>query len=423
MFIFIFPFVCALERGLLVPGLKIDEIVLVLCLVGVSLDNWNKISFSLNKVDYVFFLIIFTGLASQIICAIYRGWPLPIGELLSFFKGYIIYRIVYRSISTHDEVNKTFWLLIFSGLLVSLIGLLQIYDVYNMRHFLSVIYPDSTAFSLLRDDVQNLSATSTIGDKNALGGYLSLVIILLVFSRKILRLNKILYSAVISFSFVGLAMSGSSSAILSLLIALMVYSFFAIKIFKISNLKYIFFSIILLFIISIASYDVIKTQVVRQFDRSVVVDRASGDIVNTYGLPGSLVVRGYLLIYLSDMILDDKISLLFGFGRSEAAMELLPWGSPEIGYLYMIYHFGIFFLFANLYLFVFFIKRYFKLNSTSFMTELYSSQLLKVVFVASVFNVSANLIYPYYVSAGVSHLFFILIGLSTAVSQFKKRYN
>ena len=290
-----------------------------------------------------------------------------------------------------------------------------------MRNYLAEIYPDTSAvyvatrLSSFSQINVYLRATSTLGNWNAFGAYsvfgacLSLALLTYPHALKKIWLVPITLGTNIS----SLIMTGSSNSIVGFVVGLVTWWWLKPR--KAKNIKFDWKKIVLAIIIvsivfGIAGSTVLKIQYDRQFKSSYVLDRATSKIYSTHGLPESVLERWFLARYLIDLLLKDSLAFWIGFGRGEDAVAMLPWGTPESGYVGMVFFYGVFFLIAYLILFatIFVIAGGIRKQLGS-QDELGQAVVLSVMIITAAVVVM-NIMHSYYLASGVVHYYWILTG-------------
>jgi hypothetical protein len=310
--------------------------------------------------------------------------------------------------------------LLLPSIIIAALAFLQLVDIFGVRSFLADIYSESSATALVLSSPSRLTlfrATSTLGQWNTLGGYAALGACLcfaFVQHRKALRFSWLapLFFVV---NLILLSLAGSSSSIIGLLVGLAYLYLVRPKKLKFNNQYFLIIFLILLLgsiIFLPAGQRVLSIQIERQ-SREYIFDRITGSYYPTFGVPASVVTRWLLAKHLFGLMLEDGKALLTGFGSGSVARGLLPWGSPESGYVGMYFFYGFFFLVA--YFFLLFIlmrisrgaMHIAKNDELGLALSRGASSLVIVMFVI-------NFIGSYYVAAGVVHYFWITFGLVAA---------
>jgi hypothetical protein len=419
-----FPFIALIPRGAYIPGFKLDEVLIITSLLAVLVKKGAtkyRISLRLTRIDYVYWMLFIAGSVLPSIGVLMRGQIPDWLEIIALLKQYAIYRLVLATLKSQKHLSKMVTLLLFPSLLVSLIALLQMLDVANVRFLLAEVYGGS-AHAVYRG--YPYRATSVLGNWNALGGYATLNLLL---SLSLIEVRRSLgFSFLVSISFVAsliaLMLSGSSSSIVGFLVGSFVWLTIKKK-FRLRHLLYL--ALILVFSLVIfqgIGKDVLQAQIERQVgDR--IVDRATGKVYKTYGLPRSVVSRWALAKYIFELMVEDVLALFLGFGAGAESVALLPWGTAESGYLAMFFFYGPMFL-----VMYFVLLRIIQLQSRRIRCKFEAKDGLRYrIAVVAEMIVSAmsiiNIIHPYYSAAGITHYFWIFVGCSVSLSYFPTSHN
>jgi hypothetical protein len=407
LYLLIFPYTSNFSKG--VFGLSLDEFLLIL------LFSFSILRFFLlykKRTNYIFKVILFI-LVISLFCGYFSSWVFE-SDFSSSFTKLIKFPIIFFTSyllqkTTTISYSMIIKLLYFNSLVVSLIGIFQFFNLMGVRNLLFLIYPIRMNFETVILG-SNIGATSVWGDKNTFGGYLLFIIIIIIVSTfkrannrivfKNIRNNNIILVLLLDIS--ALFLTGSSSSILCLLIFIYLYFFYKIK----QNYKYVNYVFVLIVILTfyLIFSDVIDNQIFRQFSNDKTYSRVFGTEIETYYLPRSMVERFTLVPFVFGLYDQYPLSFICGFGYSDKAFDLLPWGTTEIGYLNMLYHSGIFFLVLYVFLFTQIYKKSKAKISIDIKYEILNYLCLMMVIL--------NFVFVFYRSFSTATIFFILLGFT-----------
>jgi hypothetical protein len=396
-------------RGFLVPYLKLDEIILIFAIIG-TLAHYSILSlFKVEKVELFIIIMVLIGCTLPLIGQNIRGWPLDVFGAIAVFKPLFIYKLLIINIRSARQTRVALTLLITSSIIVSVLAILQFIDFPGVRLLLANIYFESYApfFIDPNRNIANLSMTSTLGDKNTLGGYAALISIITV-TFLLNRTFKVGFlSLLLAASLITLVLSGSSSSTISFLFAFLVLLIFTKKL---KSGPAIAVVLLCACLAGLFGKEIIQLQLKRQFISNTITDRSTKEVKKTYGLPRTVIVRYYLAVFLGTRIIEDRYAIALGFGSGDKAEKMLPWGTTEIGYLKMFFHYGAVYMVIYI-LFYLYIIRFQKKCAKTFKPGQLGYTIFSALYAATVFMIFANLIFPYYSAAGSTHIFYILLGL------------
>ena len=179
--------------------------------------------------------------------------------MLSILEILLIYYIL-KSISFKQK--KIYEKIIQIGIIVNIIGIVQFFDVLNLKGIIGTLYGSGNQENWDLYFQYNLRAFSIFNNQpNLLGLFNSFLIIVLFFKGKELISNRVIRGVSYTLAFLGLILSGSLTGILALLVSLSLY-------FLLFKSKHLLKPLILIVIISLGFYlvfsDLIELVIVRQ---------------------------------------------------------------------------------------------------------------------------------------------------------------
>ena len=419
LLIMTFPFISTLPRDLLPIPIKMDELLIIFGLIAFFISPAASKRWALTRIDLGFFLLVTAGTIFPIVGMLIRKTQPDWLEVIALIKPFLLYRLVVMTIDSRYKLTRALILLLLPPILVSVIAPLQLLNIGEMQKILAMIYYDSPAVQVLNRNITGVSrllrATSTLGNWNALGSYSTLAALLSFSLWRAKRTFQPKNMPAISFgsSLGSLLLSGSSSSLVGFITGGSVVFVNSLRGFRIR--KHHVISVILIFLfLLIMSLTVGRNVVLDQINRqssTYIYDRASEQYYPTHGIPASVVTRWYLAEHLFGLMLNEKSTMFFGFGRNEYSNSLLPWGTPESGYVGMIFFYGPLYLLVYLG-FLFMLLRYSQLLRKKYFTE--GGIRYAVAMAVGGMTVAMglmNLIASYYSAAGTSHIFIITSAL------------
>ena len=350
-----FPFLASIPRGRYIPGLKLDELLIIVVMLAYLVGpDAQKFKITITRVDYVYLLMYLIGTVVPVMGVLFRGQNPDWIEVVALLKQFALYRLVLMTLSDRANVSRAIVLLLLSSLGVSLIALLQLLDFANVRTVLAAIGGDAGGY-LLKADMRPefYRATSTLGNWNALGGYaafgccLSLSLIWHCRNKTVIAW---LASAAFVANFCTLAMSGSSSSIVGFISGALVLWLFSSG--RKRAMIYIGVCIVLVLLVGIPLLSTVVGRVLhQQIQRQVLTSGIEflGQHYPTYGLPRSVVLRWLLAKHVFSLMAEDGLALLTGFGAGRTGLDALsPLTTAESGYMIMLFFYGPLFLVSYL---------------------------------------------------------------------------
>jgi hypothetical protein len=173
------PLVVGIGRGLAVPVLRPNELLITLLLGLVVLRG----TFSpragevrlgpITAIDRAFGLLFLFGSLVPLAVMLFRS-DLPSIEdtfqLLSLVKYYLVYRLILATVQTEAQMLTVARLMLAASILVAVVGLLQSARLFGIHEWLATYY----SAGQVREALEFRRATSTLGVWQALGAYLAI---------------------------------------------------------------------------------------------------------------------------------------------------------------------------------------------------------------------------------------------------------
>jgi hypothetical protein len=416
-----FPFLSTIPRGAYIPGLKLDEILIILFLVLNLLLPTRKTDFRITQIDFIYLVIFLVGSLLPFIGAYLRGQQPNWVEAVALLKPFILYRLIVMTFNNRRHLSWALGFLLIGSIFVTVVAILQSLDFANIRSLLARIYYDTSAPALLRSTFDR--ATSTLGNWNALGGYAALGALLCL---SLLRYRKainfrLLIPIALAANIGTLLLAGSSSSLVGFLIGLVVWWIIRPQGARLSK-GYRIGMFLVLFLVSMIFISIgrtiIEEQIQRQF-QPYVYDRVTQSYYPTFGIPTSVVGRWLLAKYLVRTMAQDRVAMLTGFGTGTEAIELLPWGTPESGYIGMLFFYGPIFVLPYILLFFMILSISSKLRRFLERDDDLGLAITTSVFLATLAMIAMNIIHPYYSAAGVTHYYWIILGCMVVLEKIR----
>jgi hypothetical protein len=224
------PLLVGLYRGALVPGLRLNEILLVPVAAGlglVLLDRWRRAAWRVpagfHVLDVVVFLVAFTSSVTTLLWMYARARPISGEDVqysLAVWKLAVLYALVRLFLRSARTVRTMLLATLATACVVGVIGTLQAVGVGPVIDFVATLVP-------VGDDgyeVAGSRATSTVGNPIGYGDLLvfaSVVAAALALCQP--RRRVLLWSAAAALALSALA-SGSFSTVVALVVAGIVFA-------------------------------------------------------------------------------------------------------------------------------------------------------------------------------------------------------
>ncbi len=229
---FLLPLTGGLERGALIPLLRVSQALVVFGFILFVLSTASPQGKSrLSIIDMAFMLYLLAGAVFPLLALYYNGEPVslsatsinytssPIQTLLGPLQYYILYRIVVAIVSSDRQIRVFLKLIFASSILVSVIGIMQKLNIAHMRTIIQTYYPaPSIGYDIAAVDQR---ITSTLQHYSGLGAYLTFTIILVLVCyafQKQMKISSLLLAATLLFDSIALVLTGTFSAWIGLVV-------------------------------------------------------------------------------------------------------------------------------------------------------------------------------------------------------------
>jgi hypothetical protein len=167
------PLLAGLDRGAFVPGLRLDEVLLVPILGGLAvvvLRRWAWSDWALPRLhglDWVVLAVAFTSSVSTLLWMYARGREITTDDLLyalTLWKLAIVYAVVRLMVRDVHAVRSTLAAIMVSAGLVGIVGVLQGLRVGPVLSVLAALFPVTEGYQFA-----DSRASSTVGNPMAYG--------------------------------------------------------------------------------------------------------------------------------------------------------------------------------------------------------------------------------------------------------------
>ncbi len=405
-----FPLISAVPRGSLIPIMKLDEVFILLGVVVAILSSQGKNKLLLTKIDLAYLAAVVLGTILPIIGNVARGQSPELLEVIALLKPYLLFRLVFMTIVDERRLSRVLRLLIMGNVLIALIAVLQVLQVESVNRILATVFYETTGYNSFS------RVSATLGYPGGLGGYSAAgAIVWLAVLRSPNRLIPFRLSILgLGASIISLLLSGSAASIGALVMVGILW--FSGDMLRMRFSRRQMFLLLGVSIVGIVVFVTLGSQILEdEFQKQafgMVFDRATGNYYQSFGLPRTLWVRFYLIRYLiADVMMVNPIDLITGYGNNAYATSLLPWGTPEVGYMAMLFFYGFGFLISYVALYAYLWHKTKQLQKSSRGQRLQSLYLLSFTLQnLVVVIVIMNFVRSAYSEAGTVHYFWIIVG-------------
>jgi hypothetical protein len=175
------PVICALRRGLIMPGLRPSEVLIAGVAVPVLLFAGSRVSMRWRLLDamalaYVVATLVL-GAGNMLARRIAFTAELN-GQLIGPLQFFLLYRSVVVALDTPELRRRAARLLLFGSIPVSISALLQFFNVGSTRLFIKTIVNSIAANSVRYTEGGLPRATGIMDHWHSLGGYMLVIILM-----------------------------------------------------------------------------------------------------------------------------------------------------------------------------------------------------------------------------------------------------
>lgn len=394
MIVFFTPLISGLARGELIPLFRPNEPLLLglfTIMVIARLVNSSKgFRIRITPVDLSFIILFFGGTLIPMLMFFIRESHLSLPGLfvyISILQYYMIYRIVIETVKTEQEIANVIKLILLSGLIVTIVAILEAIHFPGVERYLLTFYPSAHLLKTLNIN----RIVSILGNWHALAAYtiiqLIIVIVFWLRSRGIISIWLLITSGISSLvamvPIVSLAgMAGLSSMIISILILIR------------KSWRIMLFVFLVLIIALSIFWPFVQERFEFQFSESSLLQPKTG------------VYR--LQVWSNVFWPTIKNHILFGYAPT--IPEGFGWQSFESQYIALLFKGGILYLIAHLFFVIYngwWLYKKWRLSTS--IVGLCALCALISIFVMSVMSLSNE----YFSYSGVMETLWILLGLAT----------
>jgi hypothetical protein len=175
------PVVCALKRGLFVPGLRPSEVLVAGVAVPVLLFAGSRVSVRWRLLDAMALLYVVGTLVLGAGDMLARGSAFTSelnGQLVGPLQYFLLYRSVVVALDTPELRRQAMRLLLLGSIPVSITALMQFFNVGSTRPFIKSVVNSVAAGSVRYTSGGLPRATGIMDHWHSLGGYMLVVILL-----------------------------------------------------------------------------------------------------------------------------------------------------------------------------------------------------------------------------------------------------
>jgi hypothetical protein len=175
------PVICALKRGLLVPGLRPSEVLIAGVAVPVLLFAGSRVPVRWRLLDAMALAYVVATFVLGAGDMMARGTPFTAelsGQLIGPLQFFLLYRSVVVALDTPELRRRALRLLLLGSILVSVTALLQFFNVGPARAFIKTTVNSVAAGSVRFVDGGLPRATGIMDHWHSLGGYMVVIILL-----------------------------------------------------------------------------------------------------------------------------------------------------------------------------------------------------------------------------------------------------
>jgi O-antigen ligase len=175
------PVICALKRGLLVPGLRPSEVLVAGVAVPVLLFAGSRVPIRWRLFDAMALLYVVGtfALGAGDMLARRSAFTAELnGQLIGPLQYFLLYRSVVVALDTSELRRQAMRLLLFGSIPVAITALLQFFNVGSARPFIKSVVSSVAASSVRYTDGGLPRATGIMDHWHSLGGYMLVIILL-----------------------------------------------------------------------------------------------------------------------------------------------------------------------------------------------------------------------------------------------------
>jgi hypothetical protein len=175
------PVICALKRGLILPGLRPSEVLIAGVAAPVLLLAGSRVPVRWRLLDAMALAYVVATLVLGARNMLARGTTFTAelsGQLIGPLQFFLLYRSVVVALDTAELRRRALRLLLLGSIPVSISALLQFFDVGSTRAFIKTVVNSVAAGSVRFTDGGLPRATGIMDHWHSLGGYLLVIVLL-----------------------------------------------------------------------------------------------------------------------------------------------------------------------------------------------------------------------------------------------------
>ena len=394
IFAFSYPLISFIERGLVIPGLALNEVLLIFIGIIFLINIFTgKYQLKRNGLLIPFMVYFFCAGFIPLFVSILNKQILTVKIFLQFFASiqYYIILVMFQCVLKNENEKKTllFWVL-GGSVIVSIIGIFQWFNIFNMNALLSRIYTVEW-LNVVETDISRFEiarrVTSTLNNWNGCGAYLGVIVFIAFFLLRFVKsvINKIIVLVIAILNAICLILTFSLTSYIMLIMMFLMLALLTRR-----------YKLILYFLLMFVSLVIIlapffEQQIQRQFG---------------YGgwIPYSLLHR--VKIWTEEMLPQILKHPFVGIGANYYRLEHVA----ESFYFFLLVSGGVFLLCA--FIFLFFKMVYEAIQNIRMADNDFTKYLGRVILSLLIAVLIGNFTEPYFRFAGMAELIWILMAIS-----------
>jgi hypothetical protein len=207
------PVICALRRGLILPGLRPSEVLIAGVAVPVLLFAGSRVPIRWRLLDAMALAYVVATLALGAGDMLARGTAFTAdlnGQLIGPLQFFLLYRSVVVTLDTPQLRRRAMQLLLLGSVPVSISAVLQFFNVGSTRAFIKSVVNSVAAASVHYSNGGLPRATGIMDHWHSLGGYMLIIILLcsaLLLDTQQQVMSRRSLSIVLAFAVVGITLT------------------------------------------------------------------------------------------------------------------------------------------------------------------------------------------------------------------------
>ena len=394
IFAFGYPLISFIERGLVIPGLALNEVLLVFIGIIFLINIFTgKYQLERNGLLIPFMVYFFCAGFIPLFVTIINKQILTLKILLQFFASiqYYLILVMFQCVLKKDNEKKTllFWVL-GGSVIVSIIGIFQWFNIFNMSTLISKIYTVEWE-KVVETDVSRFEiarrVTSTLNNWNGCGAYLGVTVFIAFFLLRFVKsvINRIIVLVIAILNTICLILTFSLTSYIMLIVMFLMLGLLT------RRYKLILYFLLMFVSLVIVLAPFFEQQIQRQFG---------------YGgwIPYSLLHREK--IWMEEMVPQIMKHPLVGIGADYYRLEHVA----ESFYFFLLLSGGMLLLCA--FFFLFFKMVYEAIQNIRIADDDFAVHLGRLALSLLIAVLIGNFTEPYFRFAGMAELIWILMAIS-----------